>query len=117
MPIFEYQCAECKHEWEVLVMSHQSAFPEPEECPACKNKSIKKMITAPAVISTEGKNVLRNFPDPHPPLQELRGKTKPGCTGGYEDLPEFKPTERVKNKDGNWEWREKKKQIYDLAKK
>jgi len=117
MPIFNYLCTDCNDNFEVLVMTQQTGFEEPTKCPTCKSTNINKMISAPAVISMDGKNVLRNLPDPHPPLQELRGKNKPGCTGGYEDLPEFKPTERVKTKSGNTEWREKKKQFHDLGKK
>lgn len=118
MPIFNYECKLCEHQWEVLVISQQTGFEEPTECPVCQDKEIVKVISAPAVISMGGKAALRTVPDPHPPLQELKAKgPKEGCEGGYADLPEFKPTERVKTKEGNWEWREKKRQFHDLGKK
>jgi putative FmdB family regulatory protein len=35
MPTYEFQCKECKHEWEDF-MSIKA--PDPEECPSCKVK-------------------------------------------------------------------------------
>lgn len=35
MPTYEFQCQECKHEWEDF-MSIKA--PDPEECPSCKVK-------------------------------------------------------------------------------
>jgi hypothetical protein len=67
-------------------------------------------------IRMGGKRALRSVPDPHPPLQELRGKNMPGCEGGFADLPEFNPNKSTQTKDGV-EWSEKKKQIIDLGKK
>jgi hypothetical protein len=74
------------------------------------------MITAPAQIRMDGKVALQTLPDPHPPLHELRGKNRPGCEGGYNDLPEVGTMKRVKTEDGNWEWKEVKKQIFDMKK-
>lgn len=117
MPIFNYRCLECKYEWEQITMLSQSNFPEPYNCPNCKSIIIEKVISAPAFISMEGKRALRETPDPSPPLQNLRGKNKPNCEGGFRDLEEFKPTERKKDKDGNWIWSEKKRQYIDMGKK
>ena len=119
MPIFQYACLECNHGFEVLVMTQQTGFEEPTTCPSCHSKTIEKLISAPAIISMDGKNVLRNLPDPHPPLQELKEKgAKEGCEGGYSDLEEWtKPVRKGKDKFGNTLWGDQKKQYFDLGKK
>lgn len=48
MPIFEYKCNECGHEFDRLVMSKSD--PEPE-CPDCKNNKVTKLISAGNYIS------------------------------------------------------------------
>lgn len=35
MPTYEFQCQECKHEWEDFL---SIKAPDPEECPSCKAK-------------------------------------------------------------------------------
>jgi putative FmdB family regulatory protein len=49
MPIYEYQCEKCKHQFEYLVI-HSSPAPE---CPSCHHKKLQKMISLCAV-SSEG---------------------------------------------------------------
>ena len=49
MPIFEYQCRGCGHQFEYLVLP---ASPEPA-CPSCKKKDLQKLISLCAV-SSEG---------------------------------------------------------------
>ena len=45
MPIYEYQCAECGHQVEVL----QKISDDPlKECPSCGKPAMKKMVTAAA---------------------------------------------------------------------
>lgn len=45
MPIYEYQCAECGHQTEVL----QKISDEPiTDCPECGKPAMKKMVTAAA---------------------------------------------------------------------
>ena len=46
MPIFEYQCKECDHKFEKLVVSSQSTTPE---CPNCSESHVKKLISAGSV--------------------------------------------------------------------
>ena len=48
MPIFEYECRACGHQFEQLVTS---VFPEPAACPSCKKKKIERMISQVAVSS------------------------------------------------------------------
>jgi putative FmdB family regulatory protein len=48
MPIFEYECQACRHQFEQLVTS---TFPEPEACPKCKKKKLERMISQVTVSS------------------------------------------------------------------
>jgi len=47
MPIFEYQCRKCQHEFETLVLP---TLPVPE-CPSCKSQDLEKLISGFAVSS------------------------------------------------------------------
>lgn len=42
MPIYEYQCEDCKKVFEYLVMGGK----DPESCPKCKKKNIKRMMSS-----------------------------------------------------------------------
>jgi len=43
MPTYEFQCEECKHEWEVF---QSMSEPNPNECPSCQAKDkTKKLIS------------------------------------------------------------------------
>lgn len=117
IPIFNYECLACGEVFEAIVIYGQSGFGEPPVCPKCQAVTITKVITAPASIRTDGRTALQSLPDPHAPLQELRGRNRPDCEGGFSDLPETGKMERKKTKDGNWTWREKKTQVFDFGKK
>ncbi len=43
MPIYEFMCEGCEHEWEDLISSWKS--PLPEKCPECGKKKVKKLIS------------------------------------------------------------------------
>ena len=47
MPIYEYECLACKHEFEYLVI-HSSP---PPTCPSCGGKKLQKTISKCAVSS------------------------------------------------------------------
>jgi len=47
MPIFEYECQGCGHRFEYLVLSSSPAA----ECPSCREKDLKQMISLCAVSS------------------------------------------------------------------
>lgn len=43
MPTYEFQCEDCKHEWEVY---QSMSAPNPDECPSCHVKEkTKKLIS------------------------------------------------------------------------
>jgi putative FmdB family regulatory protein len=44
MPIFEYVCKQCQHEFEALVFGQQKA-----ECPKCKSKKLEPQLSVFAV--------------------------------------------------------------------
>ncbi|MCU1296366.1 MAG: hypothetical protein JWO91_644 [Acidobacteriaceae bacterium] len=46
MPIFEYSCKECNHEFEALVFGNQKA-----ECPKCHGKKLAPQLSVFAVSS------------------------------------------------------------------
>ena len=46
MPIFEYRCQACGHEFELLVL--KGTVPA---CPACKGDTLERTISVPAVKS------------------------------------------------------------------
>ena len=47
MPIYEYQCASCGKDFEILV---RNSSPAPE-CPACRSTELRKKLSAFATIS------------------------------------------------------------------
>lgn len=47
MPIYEYQCASCGKEFEILVRN-SSAVPQ---CPACSGTELRKKLSAFAMVS------------------------------------------------------------------
>ena len=44
MPIFEYQCKECDHQFEALVFGKDKA-----ECPKCRSKKLEPQLSVFAV--------------------------------------------------------------------
>jgi putative FmdB family regulatory protein len=47
MPIFDFRCAGCGHEFEKLVLRSSAAV----ECPSCGGTELEKLISMPAVSS------------------------------------------------------------------
>jgi len=50
MPLFEYQCADCHHAFELLVRE-QTVL----ECPACHSRTLEKQLSVFAVASDTGR--------------------------------------------------------------
>ncbi len=46
MPIFEFECKKCKHQFEELVLSSNESAPK---CPKCQHKRVSKLISAASV--------------------------------------------------------------------
>jgi putative FmdB family regulatory protein len=49
MPIFEYVCKECQHEFEALVFGQQKA-----ECPKCQSRKLEPQLSVFAVSTKSG---------------------------------------------------------------
>ncbi|MDX1925255.1 MAG: zinc ribbon domain-containing protein [Pirellulaceae bacterium] len=52
MPLYEYQCKECKRESEVLVRGS-----EQPECPACGSKKMEKLLSVTAAPNMHGSSL------------------------------------------------------------
>jgi putative FmdB family regulatory protein len=51
MPIFEYVCQECQHEFEALVFGRDKA-----KCPKCESKKLSSQLSVFAVASKGASN-------------------------------------------------------------
>jgi putative FmdB family regulatory protein len=49
MPIFEYICKECQHEFEALIFGKQKP-----ECPKCQSKKLEPQLSVFAVSAKSG---------------------------------------------------------------
>jgi putative FmdB family regulatory protein len=58
MPIFEYICQECQHEFEALVFGRDKA-----KCPKCQSQSLSPQLSVFAV-STQGMSARRSASAP-----------------------------------------------------
>ena len=47
MPIYEYHCESCKHQFEVLLDMDERETPLKEPCPECDKKTVQKGISVP----------------------------------------------------------------------
>ena len=54
MPIFEYACKECNHQFEALVYGHEKA-----ECPKCHSKKLAPQLS---VFAVSAKGSARSAP-------------------------------------------------------
>jgi putative FmdB family regulatory protein len=51
MPIFEYRCGDCGHEFELLVLKGHGS----PRCPECESAKLEKRLSLPAVSSDQTK--------------------------------------------------------------
>jgi len=56
MPIFEYVCKECQHEFEALIFGKQKA-----ECPKCQSKKLEPQLSVFAVSAKAGAGARPSF--------------------------------------------------------
>ena len=45
MPIYEYKCSKCEHQFEVIQRFSDNPV---ESCPECNKKSVQKLVSAPS---------------------------------------------------------------------
>jgi putative FmdB family regulatory protein len=57
MPIFEYVCKECDHEFEALIFGKQKA-----ECPKCQSKKLEPQLSVFAVSAKSGAGAQPSMP-------------------------------------------------------
>ena len=84
MPIYEYVCNDCGHEFDAL---QKMSDPSLSDCPACKKSALKKKISAPGFrlsgsgwYETDFKNAGKK-PDSKPESADK----KPGKTGSKSE--------------------------------
>ncbi len=51
MPIFEFKCAKCSHEFERIVFSGEE---DNVDCPECGEKKVKKLMSSTSFIGNKG---------------------------------------------------------------
>lgn len=49
MPLYEYRCLSCRHEFEALVRAQDPA----PACPSCKSGDLEKLLTAASMSSDQ----------------------------------------------------------------
>jgi putative FmdB family regulatory protein len=54
MPIFEYVCHACGHEFEALM---RGSSPKPATCPECKSEDAERLLSMPRVKSDATKDL------------------------------------------------------------
>jgi len=59
MPIYEFSCEDCGHQFEDLVRSDDPC----PKCPKCKSQNVKKLVSATG-IKTSGKNAFSSAGSP-----------------------------------------------------
>jgi putative FmdB family regulatory protein len=52
MPIYEYSCESCGHEFETLVLGKTKP-----ECPSCQSQDLKRLLSLPRVHSSSTKDM------------------------------------------------------------
>ena len=68
MPLFDFRCESCHHEFEELILGQ-----EKPECPKCGQKKVEKLISAPAAPAGMSLPTVGSCP---PPSAHSCG---PGC--------------------------------------
>ena len=89
MPVYEYECKECKNRFEKM----QPITSDPlKECPNCGQNALRRVFQPVGVIFkgsgwyiTDNRNSSNNSP------KETKGSDKPASTDKPESKPESKP--------------------------
>lgn len=76
MPIYEYRCKKCGHEFEELVSSSDSTAPE---CPSCHAAETERMVSRPCRYCGGGSSI---NPEAYARAASAGGGCA-GCAGGH----------------------------------
>jgi len=57
MPIYEYTCRGCGHEFEAFIRN--SAAAKPAACPKCESAELERQFSLPAIASDSTRAVIR----------------------------------------------------------
>jgi putative FmdB family regulatory protein len=74
MPIFEYVCSKCQHEFEAIVFGQQKA-----ECPKCQSKKLEPQLSVFAVSAKGGTASQASFSQPAGPCGSCGDARGPGA--------------------------------------
>ena len=55
MPIYEYECRACHHQFEAIVR-----LPEKPVCPSCESEDLERLVSLFAVDSGESRRIARD---------------------------------------------------------
>jgi putative FmdB family regulatory protein len=80
MPIFEYVCKRCRHEFEALVFGKQKA-----ECPKCQSRKLEPQLSVFAVSAKSGATTQPAMPAASGPCGSCGDARGPGACS-LEDL-------------------------------
>jgi putative FmdB family regulatory protein len=67
MPLYEYACRKCEHQFEELISNG-----EPVECPQCHTRRVERLLSIPAKPRSEGGSLPMSCDPKLPPCG-------PGC--------------------------------------
>lgn len=62
MPIYDYECNECSHSFEVLILSTSDPSPQ---CPECRSEDVAKLMSASTMRKREDYTGVGGILDPN----------------------------------------------------
>jgi putative FmdB family regulatory protein len=75
MPIYEYRCNSCKHDFEALIRSSSDTA----HCPTCGNVEVEKQVSVPAVAHSKYGRLLPSSVESSAPKLGGCGRSQCGC--------------------------------------
>ncbi len=73
MPIYEYECAACGHAFDAIQSFKEDAL---IDCPVCKERALKKLVSASAFHLKGSGWYVTDFKNPAPPKTDKPEKNK-----------------------------------------
>jgi len=87
MPLYEYECLDCKSRFEFL---QKMSEPDKKECPICHQESLKKLIS-PAGFQLKGTGwYVTDFKNKNQKQKETKSETKKEKTEDKKPQPKEK---------------------------